>query len=188
MIARPLQFFSVLLLVATSGFATLQPGSVARLAFRDVDGNTISTADGHVTVITVVTRQNENQAHSVADHVPDQYLGNQKFRYVTLVNFQRKLPGPLHSLTRVVIRQRLDGEAERLRPEYQQKNIGHDPRRDMFVIADFDGSAVTQLGLAPDSNEVAVFVFNGRGKLIQHWNGVPPGDALGKAISAAEQG
>ena len=187
MIARSLQFiFLFSIALALCAAAPLQPGSINHLSFHDVDGNTLSTADGHVTIITVVTRQNEQQAHAVADQVPDFCLGNQKYRYVTLVNFQRKLAGPLHALTRVVIRQRLDSEAAKLRREYQQKQIGHDPRKDMFVIADFDGSAVSQLGLAVDSNDVHVFVFNGRGKLVQHWTGVPPNDSLGKAIAATE--
>jgi hypothetical protein len=170
MIARSLQFiFLFSIALALCAAAPLQPGSINHLSFHDVDGNTLSTADGHVTIITVVTRQNEQQAHAVADQVPDFCLGNQKYRYVTLV-----------------IRQRLDSEAAKLRREYQQKQIGHDPRKDMFVIADFDGSAVSQLGLAVDSNDVHVFVFNGRGKLVQHWTGVPPNDSLGKAIAATE--
>lgn len=189
MFVRPLQLILLIALgftAPTANAAPLQIGSVARLTFRDVDGNTLSTADGHVTILTVVTRQNEEQAHAVADQVPDRYVGNAKYRYVTLVNFQRKLAGPIQGLTRVVIRQRLDAEANRLRPEYQAKKIVHDPRKDMFVVADFDGSAVSQLGLLPDSNEVAVFVFNGRGKLIQRWTGVPPNEALPKTIAAAE--
>jgi hypothetical protein len=189
MIMRSLQCFSLSVITATLAVAApLQPGSVSHLTFRDVDNQTLSTADGHITIITVVTRQNEEQAHAIADQFPDRCVGDPHYRYVTLVNFQKKLAAPLHGLTRVVIRQRLDAEAEKLRAEYQQRKINHDPRKDMFVIADFDGSAVTQLGLAPDSNEIAVFVFNGHGKLVQHWTGVPPNESLPKAISVAEQG
>lgn len=189
MIARSLQFIFLLIVGLTSATAAQsQPAAAApHLNFRDVDGNTISTGDGHITIVTVLTRQNEQQAHAVADQVPDYCLGNQKYRYVTLVNFQRKLAAPLHPITRVVIRQRLDSEAAKLRAEYQKKGIGHDPRKDMFVIADFDGAAVSQLGLSPDSDEVSVFVFNGRGKLVQRWTGVPPNNSLGNAIAAAEQ-
>ncbi|MFL6569012.1 MAG: hypothetical protein ACJ8LI_07565 [Chthoniobacterales bacterium] len=186
---RPLQSISLLILCVTAVMvdaASLQPHAVARLTFHDVDGNTLSTADGHVTIITVVTRQNEEQAHSIADQVPERCVADPKFRYVTLVNFQRKLAAPFQGLTRVIIRQRLDAEAQKLRPEYQQKKISRDPRKDMFVVADFDGSAVSQLGLLPDSNDVAVFVFNGHGKLIQNWAGVPPNDSLPGAIAAAE--
>lgn len=166
--------------------AELQPGSTAHLVFHDVDGNEHSTAAGRVTVLTVVTRQSEEKAHAVADLVPDHCLGNPKYRYITLVNFQRKLFGPLQGLTKAIIRNRLTAEANKLRPEYVEKKIGHDPRQDLFVVADFDGSAVAQLGLASDSDTVAVFVFNGHGKLIARWNDVPPNDSLGKAIAAAE--
>jgi hypothetical protein len=189
MIMRRLQSISVFIFCVIAVIvqaAALQPHAVARLTFHDVDGNTLSTADGHVTIITVVTRQNEEQAHTVADQMPERCVGDPKFHYVTLVNFQRKLAGPFQGLTRVIIRQRLDGEAQRLRAEYQQKKISRDPRKDMYVVADFDGSAVSQLGLAPDSSNVAVFVFNGQGKLIQHWTGVPPNDSLPGAIAQAE--
>ncbi len=164
----------------------LKTGAVHALTFEDVDGHELSTANGHVTIITVVTRDNEDKAHAVADKVPDRYVGDQKYHYVTLVNFQGKLPGILQGMTRGVIRGRLDGEAKTLRTQYAAKKIDHDPRADLYVVADFDGKAVAQLGLAQASGEVSVFVFNREGKLIQQWTDVPPDDSLAKAIAAAE--
>lgn len=190
MIARSLQSFSVVLLLSSVAIAqppALQPGHTYSFSLRDVDGNDLATADGHITVITVVTRDNEEQAHAVADRVPERCLGNPKYRYVTLVNFQRKLAGPLQGLTRVIIRNRLDAAAKQLKPQYDAKKLTRDPRHDIFVVADFDGSAVSHLGLAPESSTVAVFVFDGRGKLINSWNGVPPGTALADAITTAER-
>jgi hypothetical protein len=55
------------------------------------------------------------------------------------------------------------------------------------VVADFDGAAVSRLGMAPESNDVEVFVFSGAGKLVQRWTGVPPEDALAKAVATAER-
>lgn len=189
MIPRSLQFFSMLLLLTSpvgAQASRLAPGSIHRLVFEDVDGNDLSTADGHVTIITVITRENDEKARAVADLVPDQYLGDEKYRYVTLVNFQRKLARPIQGLTRAIIRRRLDGEAKELKPEYEAKNLTRDPRRDIYVVADFDGGAVEQLGLPVNAAGVAVFVFNGEGKLIARWGDVPPGDALPKAIAAAQ--
>ena len=188
MIASTVQRFSFafLLLIFVAATNPLQPGSTAHLSFRDVDGNEHSTANGHVTIITVVTRQNEAKAQAVADHVPDRCIGDRKFTYITMVNFQKKLFPAFQGLTRTIIRNRLDAEANRLRPEYNAKHIAHDPRQDIFVVADFDGKAVTQLGLAPESESVVVFVFNGNGKVIARWNDVPSEEALAKAISAAE--
>ncbi len=190
MIARSLQLFSVFMLLGSEASAQtshLEQGRIYSFSLRDVDGNDLATADGHVTVITVVTRQNEEQAHAAADRVPDRCLGNPKYRYLTLVNFQRKLARPLQGLTRKIIRNRLDAEAEKLKPEYEAKNLTRDPRRDVFVVADFDGSAVAKLGLSPESDTVAIFIFDGRGKLIKRWDGVPPGDSLAQAIAVAER-
>jgi hypothetical protein len=188
MIARSLQLFCVVLVcgAATVGLSNeLKTGSVASLTFEDVDGNQLSTADGHVTIITVVTQSNGDQSRAIADQVPDRYVGDPKYRYVTLVNFQGKLWGPLQGITRGVIRGRLDGEAKEVKPQYEAKHLTRDPRKDMYVIADFDGKAVTQLGLSPESNEISVFVFDGRGKVVHRWNSVPPNDSLGNAIAAA---
>lgn len=189
MIPRRLQsIFAALFFswAASLNSAELQTGGVHRLTFRDVDGNDLSTADGHITIVTVVTRQNEQQAHTVADQVPGRYVGNPKYRYVTLVNFQRKLVRPLHGLTQTIIRRRLDAEAKELEAQYDAKQLTHDPRKDLYVVADFDGTAMAQLGLSPESNDVAVFVFNAGGKLVGRWAGVPPENAVAKAIAAAE--
>lgn len=188
MIARSLQLFCAVLFcsaTSVSQSAELKTGSVATLTFQDVDGNELSTADGHVTIITVVTQSNGEQARAVADQVPDRYVGDARYLYVTLVNFQRKLWGPLQGITRSVIRKRLDGEAKEVKPQYDAKHLTRDPRTDMHVIADFDGKAVTQLGLSPESNEISVLVFDGQGKVVHRWNGIPQEDSLGKAIAAA---
>lgn len=190
MAVRSLQIFScalLILLAAQARGAALEQGRTYSFSLHDVDGNDLATADGHVTIITVVTRENEEQARAVADAVPDRYIGDPKYRYVTLVNFQRKLAGPLQRITRAVIRNRLDAEAKRLKPQYEAKKLTHEPRKDLFVVADFDGSAVAHLALAPEANDVVVFVFNRVGKLINHWTGVPPGNALAEAIVAAER-
>ncbi|MGI9088428.1 MAG: hypothetical protein ACR2HH_11915 [Chthoniobacterales bacterium] len=190
MIARCLQLFSIAFLaclVPRLQAEELKTGSTHAFHFTDVDDNEIATDGGRVTIITVVTRSNEEKAHAVADLVPDKYLGDPKFIYVTLVNFQGKLPGLVHAVTRGVIRGRLDAEAKELKPQYAAKNLTRDPRQDVHVIADFDGAAVEELGLPVNSEEVAVFVFSGKGKLVQRWNGVPPDDSLGKAIAQAAE-
>ncbi|HEV3410414.1 MAG TPA: hypothetical protein VG095_08970 [Chthoniobacterales bacterium] len=191
MFARSLQRFSVTILLAALPIvsaAELRPGEVSALRFRDVDGNEHSTADGHVTIITIVTRENEAGAQAVGDSVPDYCKGNPRYRYITLVNFERKLPAPLRGLTRTIIRNRLDAEARKMRPGYQAKRIPRDPRKDIFVIADFDGNAVGQFGLKPEEAGLVVFVFNPRGRLIARWDEVPSEEALAKAIAAADRG
>ncbi|MGI8820539.1 MAG: hypothetical protein ACR2ID_06715 [Chthoniobacterales bacterium] len=176
------------LLLVASGTLTAAPleiGGGYNLSFQDVDGKEIATAAGHVTIITVVTREQEAKAHAVADLVPERYVGDPKYRYVTMVNFEGKLVAPLRGITRAIIRRRLDAEAQELKPQYETKKLKHEPRKDLLVVPDFDGSAVTRLGLPYASGAFTVFVFDGRGKLVARWNEVPPGDALPKALAAA---
>lgn len=189
MIGRGRQLFFLILLVAATAAAAvdeLQPGAVHQLAFRDVDRNRLSTAEGRITIITVVTRQNGEKAREIAEKVPEYCVGDPQYRYITVVNFQGKLARPLHGLTRALIRSRLDAEARDLQVRYSEKQLTRDARQDVYVVADFNGEAVTQLGLSPDSAEVASFVFDRRGKLVARWLGVPPADGLAKAIAAAE--
>ena len=189
MVRRLQCFFVALLFAASTNLATaaLQPGETHRLTFRDVDGNNLSTADGHVTIIAVVTRRSEEKARQISQLVPEHCIGDPRYRYITLVNFQKGLARPLQGITRAVIRNRLDAEAKALQPKYTAKKITRDPRRDVYVVADFDGTAVTHLGMSPESNDVAVFVFNGVGKLVQRWIDVPPEAAFVGAIAAAER-
>src|SRR6187402_3095832 len=113
MIARGLQMVSLALalLAAAAAAAPLQPDIVYDLSFRDIDGRDLGTAAGHITVITVTTRAQEDEARAISKLMPDRCVGDPKYRYITLVNFEGKLPPPLRGLTRVVIRNRLDAEA-----------------------------------------------------------------------------
>lgn len=189
MMPRLLQMFSATLLFASAAGAQpteLHVGGKYQFSLRDVDGHDLATADGHVTIVTVVTRENEQQARAVAAGVPLRCIGDPKYRYITLVNFQRKISPVFRGLTTGIIRRRLDAEAKEIKPKYVAKQLSRDPRQDIFVVADFDGSAVGHLGLTPMAGDVAVFVFSGDGKLVERWNGVPAEGALARAISAAE--
>ncbi len=177
---------SLFLALAPAVFpAPLQVGGAHVLTFRDVDGNDLSTNDGRVTIVTVITRADEDKARQVADLIPDRYVGDEKFRYITLVNFERKIASPFQGLTRAIIRTRLAAEARELKRDYLAKKILRDPRRDIHVIADFDGSAIERLGLSGRGQGIAVFIFNGAGKLVARWSGVPSPGAISGALASA---
>jgi hypothetical protein len=150
-----------------------------------VDRHQLSTSDGHVTIITVVTRKDEQKAQQVGDRIPRVYVGDPKFRLITLVNFQQSVFPPFRGMVMAIIRNRLNAEAKELQKTYTEKHLTRDPRSDILVVADFDGQAVSQLGVAPTSSEFAVFVFDGRGRLVRRWNDVPSADALAAALNEA---
>ena len=186
-ILRMRQYF---FLIAMLGAATLQAaemrvGNTYPLVFTDVDRRQLSTSDGHVTIITVLTRKDEEKAQAVGDRVPHQYYGDPKFRLITLVNFQQGIFVPFRGMISAIIRYRLDVEAKELQKVYTERHLKRNPRDDIFVVADFDGKAVAQLGIAPTSSEFAVFVFDGHGRLLRRWNDVPSAEALAEALKAA---
>ena len=179
-------FLTALLAAIPAAQATeLRLGNAYTLTFTDVDGHQLSTSDGHVTIITVVTRKDERKAQQVGDRVPHVYLGDPKFRLITVVNFQGRIFPPFRGMIMAIIRSRMDAEAKDLQKVYVEKHLTRDPRSDIFVVADFDGKAISQLDIAPSSSEFAVFVFDGRGRLLRRWNDGPSAEALAAALSEA---
>jgi hypothetical protein len=183
---RPQYFFLMTALAAaTVQAAELRVGNTYPLTFVDVDRHQFSTADGHVTIISVVNRRDEAKAESVGDRVTQLTFGDPKVRLTTLVNFQQNIIPPLRGMVSAVIRHRLDAEAKEVQKMYATRHINRNARDDIFVVADFDGKAVTQLGINPISPEFAVFIFDGRGRLVRRWSDVPSQEALAQAIKEA---
>ena len=178
--------FLALVLGAVSADAIdLRVGNNYPLTFTDVDRHQFSTADGRVTIISVVNRRDEAKAESVGERVSKICLGDPKVRLITLVNFQQNILPPLRGMVNAVIRHRLDQEAKDVQKSYAERHISRNARDDIFVVADFDGKAVSQLGIQPVSSEFAVFVFDGHGRLVRRWNDVPSEEALAQAIREA---
>jgi hypothetical protein len=184
---RPLQYFflAAILTASPARAIELRAGNVYSLTFTDVDRHQLSTADGHSTIVTVVTRKDEKKAEQVGDRVPHFCLGDPKFQLITVVNFQKGVFPPFQGMVMAIIRNRLDAEAKDLQKTYASKHINRNARADILVVADFDGKTVPQLGIAAISPEFAVFVFDGRGRLVRRWNEVPSAEALAQALSEA---
>ncbi|MEY2574036.1 MAG: hypothetical protein QOJ87_2249 [Verrucomicrobiota bacterium] len=182
----PQYFFLILFLgAATSPAIQLRPGNTYPLTFTDVDRHQLSTADGHVTIITVVNRRDEAKAQTVGDRVSQITSADPKYRLITLVNFQQNILPPLRGMVSAVIRHRLDAEAKEVQNSYTQRHINRNARDDIFVVADFDGKAVSQLAIDPTSPEFAVFVFDGKGRLVRRWSDVPTPEMLAQALKEA---
>lgn len=179
-------FFLIVFLPATTlPAAEFRVGNNYQLTFADVDQEQLSTSDGHVSVISVVTRENEAKAQALGDRVPKQYYGDPKFRLITIVNFQQGIFSPFRGVIMAIIRHRLDAEAKDLQKVYSERKLSRNARDDIYVVADFDGKAASQLGIAPKSSEFAVFVFDGGGRLVRRWNDVPSADVLTQALQEA---
>src|SRR5664279_2112792 len=82
---RPLQYFLLAAILTSSPARAneLHPGTAYPLTFTDVDHQPLSTADGHVTIVTVATRKDEKKAEQVGDRVPHSCLGDPKVRLIT---------------------------------------------------------------------------------------------------------
>lgn len=186
-ILRRRQYIFLITLLAATALqaAEMRVGNNYQLTFTDVDRHQLSTSDGHVTIITVLTRKDEEKAQAVGDRVPHQYYGDPKFRLITLVNFQQSIFVPFRGMISAIIRHRLDVEAKELQKVYSERHLTRNPRDDIFVVADYDGKPVSQLGIAPTSSEFAVFIFDGRGRLVRRWNDVPSAEALAEALKEA---
>jgi hypothetical protein len=183
---RAHQFFffaqSISFLLVLPLDAALSAGQIYKLNFTDVDGRTLSTSDGHVTVVVLTTTADPEKARSVGDRVPDYCLGDPNYRMVTVLNFSKKHSGIVRRIATMLVRHRLDEEGKRLQRRYDAKKIARDARHDTFAVTDFDGALSSQLGAQPGSLDFRVFVFGRNGELLQQWNDVPTAADLAAVI------
>jgi hypothetical protein len=187
---RALQIFlslaTVPLLVATSARGALSTGKDYSISFLDLDGNKLSTADGHVTIVVLTTSADREQARSVGDHVPDFCLGNPDYRMITVVHFIRQHLAMGRRMATAFIRYRVREAAKRLQARYDAQKIGRDAKSDVFVVTDFDGTIASQLGQSAEATDFCVFVFGQSGELKAQWHSVPSADELAAAVKKSD--
>ena len=160
----------------------LSNGQRSRINVVDVDGNSLSTADGHVTVLVLTTPEDREKARSVGDRVPDYCLGNPNYRMITILNFTRRRTPIGRNIVTMLVRHHLDEEAKRLQVRYDEKKIARDARTDIFAVTDFDGTVSSQLSAESAAASFGVFVFGRNGKLLQHWDDVPSAQELAAVV------
>jgi hypothetical protein len=183
---RALQFFFVaamaLFLSAAFLCGALSGGESYSLTFVDIDGNKLSTADGHVTVLVLATTADSEKAREVGERVPDYCLGNPNYRMITIIRFIRKHGPIMRKIATSVVKYRVSEESKRLQSRYDTNKIMRDARQDIFTVIDFDGSASSQLGESAGATDFCVFVFGHEGELLAQWHGVPAAKQLAAVV------
>jgi hypothetical protein len=186
MSVRALQFFSLLatalLLPAMLLRGTLSTGTTYPISFVDIDGNKLSTSDGHVTIVVLTTTWDREKPRAVGDNVPDFCLGNPDYRMITVVHFTGRHMTIGRRIAIAFIRHRMREAAKRLQARYDALKISHDAARDIFVVPDFDGTVASQLGQAAGATDFCVFVFGRNGELLQEWHVVPSTKQLASVL------
>jgi hypothetical protein len=183
---RALQIFLLLaMLLFGSGMGArgeLSTGKSYSITFADINGQKLSTADGHITIVVLATSADREQARSVGDHVPDFCLGNPAYKMITVVHFVREHLAIGRRMATALIRHRVRDEAKRLQARYDGQKIGRDAKSDIFVVTDFDGTIASQLGQSPGATDFCVFVFGKTGELLAQWHSVPSTNELATAV------
>jgi hypothetical protein len=178
----PARLLTLLLFLPVAAKCELSVGQVYPITFVDVDGNTLSTAEGRVTTIVVTPESNVDRARAVGDRIPNLCLANPDYRMITVVAFQKKHSKPVRMVLAALIRRRLDGEAQRLQVRYDQLKIAGNARRDVRAVADFDGTVISQFGLPVAAGNFRVFVFGRNGQLVRQWSELPSSEELAAAL------
>jgi hypothetical protein len=176
---RSVQFFFLAFSILLAAAAGSSVGQLHPLQFVDVDGNTLSTADGHLTVVVLTTKADLSKAETVGDRIPDYCLGNPIYRMITLVEFGSH-SAPVQKFLGAMAQRRLDTEAAKLQKRYAARKIEKDARRDVFAVTDFDGVLSAQLGA--ELSSFRVFVFGRNGELLREWDDVPTTEQLGEVL------
>jgi hypothetical protein len=171
-----------LLLAAMPARGALSTDNTYSISFVDLDGNKLSTADGHVTILVLTTSADREQARTVGDHVPDFCLGNPAYRMITVIHFTRRYLAIGRRMATAFIRHRVREETKRLQARYDAQKISRDAKSDVFVVTDFDGTIASQLGQLTEATDFCVFVFGQSGELLAQWHSVPSSDELAAAV------
>ena len=183
---RALQFFFVAaiapVLPATLVRGALSSGAIYPLTFVDINGNKLSTADGHVTVLVVSTTADREKARAVGDRVPDYCLGNPTYRMITIIRFTSRHTVIGRRVATALIRHRVREEAKQLQTRYDSQKIARDASSDIFVVADFDGTASSHLDGLGEAPTFHVLVFARDGKLLAQWTDVPSAKQLAEVL------
>jgi hypothetical protein len=188
---RALQIFlslatALLLLSAMPARGALSTGNTYSISLVDIDGNKLSTSDGHVTIVVLTTSADREQARTVGDHVPDFCLGNPAYRMITVIHFTGRHLAIGRRLAIGFIRHRVREEAKRLQARYDAQKISREAKSDIFVATDFDGTVASQLGQSAGATDFCVFVFGQTGKLLAQWHSVPSVDELAAAVKKSD--
>ncbi len=190
MSVRALQIFlslaTALLLPVTPARGALSTGNTYSISFVNIDGNKLSTADGHVTIVVLTTSADREQARTVGDHVPDFCLGNPAYRMITVIHFTARHLAIGRRVATAFIRHRVREEAKRLQARYDARKISRDAKSDIFVVTDFDGTAASQLGQPAGATDFCVFVFGRAGELLAQWHSAPSADELAAAVKKSD--
>jgi hypothetical protein len=91
------------------------------ISFVDIEGDKLSTADGHVTIVVLATTADHEKTHTVGDRVPDFCLGNPHYRMITVIHFTRRHLTIGRRVVTAFIRHRVREEAKRLQARYDAK-------------------------------------------------------------------
>ena len=181
--------FQIFLFVATGLLlppallrGTLSTGTTYSINFVDIDGNNLSTSDGHVSIVVLTTTADREKARAVGDHVPDFCLGNPNYRMITIVHFTRKHTAIGRRIATRFIRHRVREEAKRLQARYDSQKVSRHAEGDIFVVTDFDGTAASQLGKTASARDFSVFLFGPTGELLAQWPEVPSTDQLAAVL------
>lgn len=181
-LSRAQTFILALCVPSISILAQPTDGKNYQVDSVDVDGNALSTSNGHITTVVLTNQSNTDKARSVGDNTPEFCLGNSSYRMITVVAFGKAHSKPVRMIMTSLMRRRLDSEARRLQSRYDQLKITRNARQDVSAVADFDGTVTTRLGLKPDAALFRVFVFGRNGELFKQWNDVPKPEELAVAL------
>jgi len=157
---------SLLLLARTVCFG-------ADLALESINGRTARIGEGIPVMVTVIDDKQANAARRAGDLVSDEAIAHRQILQVTVVNFQNRLQPSMHRISKAQMELDLKKAATRLVPIYRRLGVSHSPNDDLYAIADFDGSVSGKLGVDSAQDPVVVLLYDGRGRPVARFNGVP---------------
>lgn len=180
--AQRLQLFlHFILIFAAVCFAGGSDLKIFAINFSDLDGNELSTADGHVTVLVFVTSATANNAQTVGDLIPDFCLGNPTYRMITVVEAKKHLK-PIRLAFESIARGRLETAGRRLQARYDDHKITRPARKDVFAVIDYGGEISGKFADKIAISDFCIVILGPTGELRKEWMQLPTTQQLAAAL------
>jgi len=138
-----------------------------------VGGGSVSLSGGAPTVVTVITKDRENQAKRIGSYISDEEFANGQVLTATVLNFDGKLQPSMRKITEAQIELDLKKESARLGPVYRRLGVDHSPMNNLHVVPDYDGSIARSLGVDSEKNPIVVLIYDQAGNLKARFSGLP---------------
>ncbi len=156
-----------------------------QLTLPTSDGRSVTVGGGN-TVVVAYSSVNSLRAPSVPTRLLNsRALADRQIHLVHIVDFNDRIPRPLHDRTTSTLNRRLIQERERIANQHQREGLSRGALQSVHLVTDFDGSLARQVGF---QGSTRIMVFDPSGRLARTYAATPSPQELSSLALDLRQG